>query len=107
MDLTKKLNREIDFNLLEKLSSLLKAKNMVRKFEKYYGKIPKEQEIYKIYLKHLEHQILNGKVFNSFGALKKSARPYLKSTCPQFILSQFKILEEYLFEKEIINEKFF
>lgn len=107
MDLTKKLNGEIDFNLLEKLSSLPKAKNMVRKFEKYYGTIPTEQNFYKIYLKYLECQILNGKVFNSFGTIKKLAVHYLNPNFLRFRLTQFKLLENYLFQKKIIKEKVF
>lgn len=107
MNLEKKLNNEVDFDKLKELSSLLSAKRLICKFEKYYGKTPIEYDFYKIYLKYFDYQILNGKVFNSFGIIKKSVLHYLNSNSPKFNLTQFKLLENYLFHKRIIREKIF
>ncbi len=105
MDLAKKLDGKIDFNLLKELSSFFGALVVVRKFEKYYGKTPIEQNFYEVYLKYSECQKIYGRVFNPCGTIKKQRILDLNS--PKFILKQFQVIEEYLFQKKIINEKIF
>lgn len=105
MDLVKIAHKKVDVNLLKDLSSLLSANKMIHKFEKYYGKIPIEQDFYKAYLKYIECKNFHGKVFNLCGTIRKSVPPYLNS--PKFKLKQFQVIEDYLFQKKIINEKIF
>ena len=105
MDLASIVHREIDFNLLKNFASLLSAKKMIRKFEKYSGKIPTEQDFYETYLKYIECKNFHGAIFQECGIIKKSMIIYLNS--PKLDLRQVKLLEEYLVHKRIIKEKSF
>jgi len=108
MKLERKIKfREIDADLLEKVSSFFSAKFLIKKFEKHYGKIPTEQDFYEVYLKYLECKNMYGSVFRTDGMTNKPISSFLSPNFPELRANQFGFLEDYLFHRKIIKEKVF
>ena len=102
----KTIFKEVDVSLLKKLSSPAVAGKLINKFEKYYGEIPKEGDFYGVYQKYAKCEENYGKVFDVKGRQNVFASNYLNFS-PKLRLAPFKLLENYLFSKKIINEKFY
>lgn len=97
------LLNQVNLEILRNFAGNKEAQKILLKFERYYGTIPTEGDLHYVYKKYRGLFYNKGNPFTSGGSIKSGFAPL---NCPKMNLRYFKIIEDYLLTRKIVDEKF-